>query len=90
MITTIKTHIIQIGNSQGIRIPKILLDQLNWPDDIELTIEEDQLIVRPVQSAVRVGWEQQFKIMAERGDDYLVDGDNTSLTDWDEEEWEWS
>ncbi len=83
----VKTQIIKIGNSQGIRIPKWLLEQLGFTKDVELAIDQGQLIVRSPYR-VREGWDEQFRLMAERGDDYLVDGD-ASLTEWDEEEWEW-
>ena len=32
----IKTRIVQIGNSRGIRVPKVLLEHAQLPDDIEL------------------------------------------------------
>ncbi len=83
----VKTQIIKIGNSQGIRIPKWLLEQLGFTKDVELAIDQGQLIVRSPYR-VREGWDEQFRLMAERGDDYLVDGD-ASLTEWDEAEWEW-
>ena len=84
-----KTHIVQIGNSQEIQIPKALLKQLNWSGDLEIIIEANQLIIRPIQSPARIGWEQQFRRMAEYGDDYLDDNNIVTLTDWDIEEWEW-
>ena len=36
----------------------------------------------------RRGWNIAFKSMAESGDDRLLDED-TSLTNWDRDEWEW-
>jgi len=35
----------------------------------------------------REGWEESFRLMAERGDDRLLDPDVPTC--WDEEEWEW-
>jgi hypothetical protein len=37
----------------------------------------------------REGWEESFRLMAERGDDRLLDPDIPSLTSSDEEEWRW-
>ena len=88
MSNTVKTRIIKIGNSQGIRIPKLLLEQLNLTDEVELEVQENALVVRPHHHP-RHGWEDQFKAMAERGDDQLIDGDLPGLTEWDEDEWEW-
>ncbi len=45
-------------------------------------------IMRPVQRP-RDGWDERFKLMAERGDDRLLDAEAASLTDWDGNEWEW-
>lgn len=88
MATVIKSRIVKIGNSQGIRIPKLLLEQASLEDEVELVLEEDQIIVRPVQH-VRQGWEEAFKIMGEQGDDELLDAEAPASNDWDEEEWEW-
>ena len=37
MATMVKTRIIRIGNSRGIRIPKLLLHQTGLSQDVELT-----------------------------------------------------
>ena len=88
MSAAIKTRIIKIGNSQGIRIPKLLLDQTGLGGEVELEPREDHIVIRPTQRA-RQGWEDQFKKMAELGDDKLLDGDVLLPTTWDEDEWEW-
>jgi antitoxin MazE len=87
MATSVKTRIVRIGNSQGIRIPKILLDQTNLGEEVELEVEQGRIVIR-ARHRLREGWDEQFKLMAETGDDKLLDGDlNTTV--WDEEEWEW-
>lgn len=89
MVTIIKSHIIKIGNSQGIRIPKLLLDQAGLVDEVELEIEEDKIIIRPAHQP-RQDWEEQFQKMAELADDRLIDEEALPhLTRWDEDEWEW-
>ena len=45
MPTVVKTRIVKIGNSQGIRIPKLLLEQSNLGEEVELELEQDQIIV---------------------------------------------
>jgi antitoxin MazE len=85
---TVKTRIIKIGNSQGIRIPKPILEQLGFSEEVELEILPDQLIVRSPHLA-RHDWEEQFKAMAEAEDDQLLDDETLTLTEWDEREWEW-
>jgi len=83
----IKTRIVRIGNSRGIRIPKLLLDQTDFGNEVELELQENRIVIRSSQSS-RQGWEEQFKIMAEKGDDVLLD-EAMQLSSWDEEDWEW-
>lgn len=86
MDTSIKTQLIKIGNSRGVRIPKIWLDQLKFSDDVELVIQPTQLVIRPAH-APRAGWAEQFSAMAAHGDDALLDAH--APTTWEKDEWEW-
>ncbi|HSN77774.1 MAG TPA: AbrB/MazE/SpoVT family DNA-binding domain-containing protein [Anaerolineae bacterium] len=88
MQTVLKTRLSRIGNSQGIRIPKIIIEQLGFGEEVELEVQSDHLIVRPAHTP-RAGWDEQFEAMAAAGDDSLLDAGAPSLTRWDEEEWEW-
>jgi antitoxin MazE len=47
--------IVQIGNSKGIRVPKMLLEHTQLPDEVELQAEQGRLIVRAARRA-RAGW----------------------------------
>ena len=83
------TRIVKIGNSQGIRIPKLLLEQSGLHDEVELEVQNQNLIIRPKRT-VREGWDIAFRTMAEKGDDQLLDKDYlTDQSSWDKEEWEW-
>lgn len=86
---SMKTQIVKIGNSQGIRIPKIILQESHISQEVELIAEHEQIIIRSVKK-VRDGWDDAFKIMAANNDDMLLDEEflHTQST-WDEEEWEW-
>ena len=86
-MNTIKTRIVKIGNSQGIRIPKLLLDQTNFGEEVELVVQDNQIVIR-ASRLPRYGWEEQFKMMAEQGDDQLLD-EPSQLSSWDEEDWDW-
>ena len=83
-----RARIIKIGNSQGIRIPKPLLEQLNINEDVDIEIESNQIIIRPVTNP-RDGWDAAFQKMAENGDDALIEGEQTITHSWDETEWQW-
>ena len=87
MSTVIKTRLVRIGNSQGVRIPKLVLDQLNLSSDVEIEVQDDHLIVRP-STHPRADWAAQFRQMADRGDDQLLDAD-APLTEWEAIEWHW-
>lgn len=87
-MAALKTHIVRIGNSQGIRIPKSLIEQCQLQGELELEPHDDHLIIRPI-SKPRAGWEQAFQTMTERGDDQLLDDTDSVEHDWDNEEWEW-
>ncbi|MCI5227941.1 MAG: AbrB/MazE/SpoVT family DNA-binding domain-containing protein [Candidatus Electrothrix sp. AX2] len=82
-----RTRVIKIGNSQGLRIPKPILEQTGIMDDVEIEVEKNQIIIRPVKNA-REGWDVAFKKMSEQGDDELLLGDNIANA-WDEDEWQW-
>jgi antitoxin component of MazEF toxin-antitoxin module len=89
--TVVRTSLIKIGNSDVICIPPKMLKQLGLDQEVELEISSGYLIIRPVNMAkkpVRQGWSEQFRLMAEHGDDHLLD-DTVTLTDWDETEWTW-
>ena len=82
-----RARVIKIGNSQGLRIPKPILDQTGILDDVEIEVEENQIIIRPIKN-VREGWDAAFKMMGEKSDDESIIDENISHS-WDEEEWQW-
>lgn len=82
-----KTRVVKLGNSRGIRIPKVLLEQSRLGEEVELEVRGNQILIRSA-SRPRLGWAQAFREMAERGDDRPVDG-SIPGTRWDKDEWEW-
>ena len=86
MGTAVRTRIVKIGNSQGIRIPKLLLEQSGIHTDVEIEVQGDHLIIRTA-SRLRAGWDKAFAEMSEQHDDVLLD--ETNIADWDQVEWEW-
>jgi len=83
-----RASIVRIGNSQGIRIPKVVLEQTQLKGEVELEVKDHKIVISQVRKP-REDWERQFKLMAERGDDKLLDVGVVGLSSWDEEEWEW-
>jgi antitoxin MazE len=80
-----KASIIQIGNSQGLRIPKLILKQCGFKGEVELEVHDKELVIKSTSHA-RQNWDKAFQAMAEAGDDKLIE---FTQNQWDEEEWEW-
>lgn len=81
-----KTQIIQIGNSQGIRIPKVFLEECRISGDVELEIHADGILIRNVQKP-RAGWDEAFRKMAESEEDEPVT--EPPASNFDKKEWQW-
>jgi antitoxin MazE len=81
-----KAKIIRIGNSQGIRIPKPLLEQTGLSEDVELEVRANEIVIRSARSP-RTDWAAAFEKMGKAGDDDLLE--EVTETDWDREAWEW-
>ncbi len=82
----VRTQIVKIGNSRGVRLPKLLIDQMGFENEVEILVQRGQLVLRPILLPRR-GWDEQFKAMAKTGDDQLID--QPSSTKWDRSEWKW-
>ena len=63
-----ETSIIKIGNSRGLRLSKTILEKYHIKDKVELILEKEQIILRPIESP-RKGWEEKFREMANNNDD---------------------
>ena len=81
-------RIIKIGNSKGIRIPKLVLEQSGISDEVELEVKDNQITIKPISQS-RLNWSRKFNKMAINGDDELLDSDFISSENWDEKEWKW-
>lgn len=81
-----KSQIIQIGNSQGIRLPKVLLEESKITGEVDLELHPDGILIRNAQQP-RAGWDEQFKAMAENEDDELLDGNVPNA--FEKKEWQW-
>jgi antitoxin MazE len=63
--------IVPIGNSKGIRFSKTLIEKYNLKDTVEIILDEEYIIIKPVINP-RNNWEKAFKEMHENGDDKLI------------------
>lgn len=79
-----EVSIVKIGNSRGFRLSKTLLEKYQIKDKVELILEKNQIIIKPV-SEPRKGWDLKFKKMHETGEDKLLMGDvfeDENMEDW--------
>lgn len=81
-----KTNIINIGNSQGIILPAMLLRKLNlsFKSTVQVDIDNGAIIIKPDP---RQGWAEAAQQMHAAGDDELLLDDLP--TDFEKDEWTW-
>jgi antitoxin MazE len=85
MTTKISGRVVKIGNSQGIRIPKLLLEQSGIQEKVNIEARNGQILISAADSP-RSDWDKAFAGMAQ---EELLQLDEVTGTVWDEEEWEW-
>lgn len=83
-----ETKIIKIGNSKGIIIPSNLIDLIGLEDKVSISIEDDRMIITPIKSIPREGWEEML------AEDVAIYGQPERLMpdffdDEDKGDWEW-
>lgn len=81
-----KAQIIQIGNSQGLRLPKVLLEEARLTGEVELELHKDGILIRNAKKP-RADWDAAFKSLADHDDDQPLDANGS--TAFDKKEWQW-
>jgi len=87
-IVIMKATLIRIGNSRGIRLPKPVIEQCGFENEVEMEVHHHELVIRSLAQP-REGWAGAFARMNECGDDELQDRVAETGPTWDEKEWEW-
>jgi len=80
-----KTRLVRIGNSRGIRLPKPIIDALGLADEVDVELLPDSLVIRPSRGH-RAGWAESARALATEGGALL---DTPTSTRFDDEEWTW-
>lgn len=78
-----RTRLVRIGNSRGVRLPKPLLEQAGLTDEVELRITPGAVVIAAVTTP-RAGWAEA---VAKYGPGTLLDA--PVATRFDEERWAW-
>ena len=76
--------VIRIGNSKGIRFPKVVLERLGLKDKVDMEVTDKGIILSPVADIPRKGWAEAFCRMHENNEDILED-----VPGGEDFEWEW-
>ena len=82
-----KTELVQIGNSRGIRIPKPLIEQCALGETVELRVENDCLVISSERKP-RQGWEEAFRAASPAIHDELL-LQAVEPSEFDRKEWQW-
>jgi len=83
-----KTNLIQIGNSKGIRIPKSLIEQYQLSGQIELIPSNTGLLITSSLKP-RSGWENLFKNAIPEQKDLDGLAWRAISNKFENEEWSW-
>jgi len=85
------TMLTKIGNSQGIRIPKPLIQQAHLENtNLELEVLENGLLIKPVNNSGRETWIENIEKVISKHKDMQDEGLlEDLLNDNDLEEYEW-
>lgn len=81
-----RTRLVRIGNSRGIRIPKALIEAAGLDVPLRLRVVDGGLLLERMEDP-RAGWSEAAREMRDRDEDGLVD--DPVPTVFDESEWEW-
>ncbi|MDH4338541.1 MAG: AbrB/MazE/SpoVT family DNA-binding domain-containing protein [Candidatus Krumholzibacteria bacterium] len=81
-----KTRLVRIGNSRGLRLPKPLIEEAGLKDEVEVTLREGAIVITSAEHP-RAGWEKAVDLLLERREGYLIE--EPAPTGFDDEEWEW-
>ncbi|MBK8988245.1 MAG: AbrB/MazE/SpoVT family DNA-binding domain-containing protein [Chloroflexi bacterium] len=84
------TTLIKIGNSQGVRIPKTVIEQAGLAgQELEFAVMADGLLIKPLRKQPRQEWEQHIRKALQ------THAEGTADTEWldapltTDDDWEW-
>lgn len=80
-----RSKIVRIGNSQGVRLPKLMIEQAGLSEDVELRVEAGQIVIAAPRIS-RAGWADAAQRAHAAGHDAL---ESSGSTRFDDTEWKW-
>lgn len=67
-----KATLRKMGNSQGVIIPKAVITQLGFENELEMIVEQNIIILRKPAKLIRSGWAEASRLIAKTEDDKVV------------------
>lgn len=71
-VFTMKTRLVRMGNSRGVRLPKVLIEQAGLSDEVELEVRGNAIVIA-AQRRPRAGWAEAAQALHAEGGDALLD-----------------
>ena len=81
-----KARLIRIGNSRGVRLPKLVIEAAGLDDEVELEVRNGAVVLARAHKA-RAGWAEAARQLRARGEDRLLLP--PIPTRFDEKNWTW-
>ena len=78
-----KTKLVRIGNSRGVRLAKAFIEEAGLTDEVEIRAQPGAVIITAL-NVPRAGWAEAA---SKYGPAALLD--EPTATQFDDEEWEW-
>jgi antitoxin MazE len=75
-----------IGNSKGVVIPKIILEQSGIQEIVEMSVDGEKIVLSKPRNTVREHWAKDAQSLAKVGEDKLLLGEFANEEDGD---WVW-
>ena len=72
-----RSTLIQIGNSRGIRLPKSVIEEAELGTELDLQVIDGAVVIRSAPTA-RKGWAEAAAACHQEGEDDLADWDATT------------
>ena len=79
-----KSNLIKIGNSKGIRINSSIIKECELEDEIEIKVVDKKIIIEAVKQP-RADWNKSFEDMHENNEDTLLITNGNTF----DKGWEW-
>ena len=75
--------VVPIGNSRGIRFPKLVLDKFLVKDKMDMEVTDKGILLTPVNNVPRSNWAEAFCKMHENKEDVLEEIPISGAVEWE-------